>query len=130
MNATLWTGRILGIVCVLFLLFDAAIHVLNVTPVVQAMAQLGFRDGVAVWLGIVELACIVLYVVPRTSVLGAVLFTGYLGGATAAQVRIGSASFWFPVFMGVLLWASLYLRDARLRTMFPVNRGTTVPETT
>ena len=116
----MWTGRVIAALCVLFLLFDATIHILNPAPVVQAMTQLGFRDGVAMWLGIVELACIAVYVYPRTAVLGALLLTGYLGGATAVQVRIGSASIWFPVFFGVLLWAALYLQDARVRAVLPI----------
>lgn len=111
-----WAGRVITALCVLFLLFDAGIHVLNTPPVVQGFAQLGFSDSVAVPLGIVELICIVLYVIPRTSVLGAILLTGYLGGATAAQVRIGGP-FLFSIFIGLLVWAGLALRHERLRSV-------------
>jgi hypothetical protein len=104
---------------VLFLLFDSVIHVLNVPPVVQAFAQLGFPDTLALAIGIVELVCIALYVFPRTSVLGAILLTGYLGGATAIQVRVGG-SFVFSIIVGVLVWAGLYLRDERLRAFIPL----------
>lgn len=98
----------------LFLLFDSVIHLLNIPPVVQAFAHLGMPDSLAVGIGILELVCIVVYVIPRTSILGAILLTGYLGGATAIQVRIGGP-FLFSIVVGVLVWAEFYLRDDRLR---------------
>lgn len=114
-----WAGRIISGFCVLFMLFDSVIHLMNIPPVVQAFAQLGFSDGLAVPLGIIELVCIALYVVPRTSVLGAILLTGYLGGATAAQVRIGGPSF-FSVLIGLLIWAGLALQDDAVRHLIPM----------
>lgn len=104
----------------LFLVFDGVIHVLNVQQVKDSMAELGFASGAAVGIGVVELALLVLYVVPRTAPLGAVLLTGYLGGAVAAQVRIEApllSTALFPVWTGVLLWLGLYLRDARVREL-------------
>ena len=116
-------GLVLTALVVAFLLFDAVIHLLDVTPVKDAMAQLGFRPGAAAVIGLVELACLVLFVVPRTSVLGAILLTGYLGGAVAAQLRIEAPLFstlLFPVYTGVLMWAGLWLRDADLRAPAPL----------
>ncbi len=121
MKSMLWAGRIISAFCVLFLIFDSVIHLLNVPPVVQAFAQLGYSDALALPLGIIELVCIALYVIPRTSILGAILMTAYLGGATAAQVRIGGP--WlFSVFIGVLIWAGLFLQDEDLRALVPLRR--------
>src|SRR5687767_8714341 len=85
-----WAGLVLGALVVLFLLFDAVIHVMKIPPVVEAFTQLGYPVSASVPLGIIELVCLALYVVPRTSFLGAVLLTGYLGGAVAIHLRIGS----------------------------------------
>ena len=121
-RARVWTARILAGWVVLFLLFDAVIHILKIAPVVQAFSQLGYPLSTAVGLGVVEIVCVVLYVVPRTSVLGAILLTGYLGGATATQLRIGAPAFplLFPVIVGVLIWGALLLRDGRLRALLPL----------
>ncbi len=103
-----------------FLLFDAVLHLLRTQPVVDSFAELGFPAGAAVPIGLLELACLVLYAIPRTSVLGAILLTGYLGGAVCAHVRIGSpllSTALFPVYLGVAVWAGLYLRNARLRDL-------------
>jgi hypothetical protein len=103
-----------------FLLLDAVLHVLEVEPVREAMATLGYAPGAAVLIGVVELACVALYLVPRTAVLGAVLLTGYLGGAVAAQLRIEAplaSTLLFPVYLGVAMWAGLWLRDARVRRL-------------
>jgi hypothetical protein len=115
----LWAGRIVSAVAVLFLLLDATIHVLKPPPVVEAFAALGFPIALSTQIGILELVCVLVYVIPRTAILGAVLLTGYLGGATAVQVRAGHATFEciFPALIGVLLWAGLLLRDRRLRAL-------------
>ena len=121
----LWAGRIMSALPVLFLLFDGVIHIMRIPPVVEAFAKLGYSISLAIPLGIIEIACIVLYVIPRTSVLGAVLLTGYLGGAVATNLRTGAPLFsnvLFPVYVGVLLWGGLYLRDNALRAVFPVRR--------
>jgi hypothetical protein len=118
----LWTARIIGAWVVLFLVFDGVIHVLKPAPVITAFAELGYPVRYSLGLGILELACTALFVIPRTSILGAILLTGYLGGATATQLRIGAGLFplLFPSFLGVLLWGSLVLRDDRLRTFIPL----------
>jgi hypothetical protein len=121
----LWTGRILSALGVLFMLFDGIIHILKITPVVEAFAQLGYPLGTARALGVIELICVALYLLPRTSVLGAVLLTGYLGGAIATQVRIGASLFsttLFPIYVALFLWGGLYLRDERVRSLIPMRR--------
>ena len=111
-------GRALTGLVSAFLLFDSAIHLLNIAVVEDGARTLGFDPATMPFIGLLELACLALYVVPRTSLLGAVLLTGYLGGAFCAQLRIEAPVFstlLFPVYVGVLAWAGLYLRDARLR---------------
>jgi hypothetical protein len=120
---SLWAGRIASGLVVAFLLFDAVIHLMKPAPVVEAFAKLGFPLRLAVPLGIIELVCILLYVVPRTSILGAILLTGYLGGAIAIQLPTGNSLFGevlFPVYIGVILWGGIYLRDERLRALIPL----------
>jgi hypothetical protein len=122
-KAALWAGRTLSGLAVLFLLFDAIIKLLRHPAAVQGATQLGYPESVVFGLGIVLLVCLVLYLVPRTSVLGAVLFTGYLGGAVATHVRVGNPLFshvLFPVYVAAFLWAGLWLRDERLRAVVPV----------
>ncbi len=123
-RARLWTGRVISILITLFMLFDCLGHFLKPAPVVQAFAQLGFPLRFSVPLAIVELVCVALYVIPRTAVLGAILLTGYLGGAVAIQLRVGNPFFaetLFPVYIGILLWGGLVLRDPRLRVLTKVN---------
>jgi hypothetical protein len=124
-SGRLWAGRILTALPVLFLLFDVVIHFLKPALVVTGFEQLGWSASLSVPLAIVELVCLVLYLIPRTSVLGAVLLTGYLGGAVATNLRVGAPLFTnilFPVYVGLFLWGGLYLRDAGLSAVFPVRR--------
>jgi hypothetical protein len=123
-KTTLWIGRILGGVAVLFLLFDAVIHLTKPAPVAAAFAELGYPVGLAVGLGILELVCLIVYLLPQTSVLGAILLTGYLGGAVASNLRVGHSLFEdvFPVLVGGLVWAGLYVREDRLRVLVPLRR--------
>jgi len=121
----LWAGRVISSLAVLFLLFDSVIHIMNVAPVREAFAQLGYSASLARPLGVIEVACVVLYVIPRTAVLGTILLTGYLGGAVATNLRAGLPLFshvLVPVYIGLLLWGGLYLRDERLRAVIPVRR--------
>ena len=113
----LWTGRILGGLAVLFLAFDGIIKVLQIGAATESTAQLGYPVGVVLPLGLLQLACLALYLIPRTAPLGAILLTGYLGGAIATHVRVESPTFSliFPVIIGALLWVGLSLRDARVR---------------
>ena len=120
-NIPLWIGCILTTLSVLFLAFDTVIKVLNMAPAVEATTQLGYPASAVVGIGILELICLALYVFPRTANLGAILFTGYLGGAIATQVLAGANLFIliFPVIIGTLLWGGLYLRDNKLRALIP-----------
>jgi len=120
-KGALWTGRIMSALPALFLLFDGAMKLVQPDPVVKATVELGYAESVLLPLGIVLLVCTVLYLVPRTAVLGAILLTGYLGGAVATHVRAGQGPFeiLFPVLFGALLWGGLVLRDVRLRSLLP-----------
>lgn len=115
----LWAGRIMSALPALFLLVDGGMKLAKPATVVEATVRLGYAESVIFGLGIVLLACTVLYLVPRTSILGAILLTGYLGGAVATHVRIGDDWFpiFFPVILGILLWGGLFLRDDRLRAL-------------
>ena len=120
---SLWAGRIITGLVAAFLVFDAVIHIMKPAPVVEAFAKLNFPIRFAVPLGIIELVCILLYVIPRTSILGAIFLTGYLGGAIAIQLPTGNPFFGevvFPAYIAVFLWGGIYLRDERLRTMVPL----------
>jgi hypothetical protein len=123
-KTTLWAGRIISALALLFLIFDSVIKVLNLAPAVEATTQLGYPASLVIGIGILELACLAIYVIPRTSVLGAILLTGYLGGAIATQLRAGSALFSvvFPIIVGVLIWGGLFLREDRLRALIPLRR--------
>ena len=106
----------------LFLLVDALVKVLGVAAASEATAQLGWSEPLLLPLGVLELMCLALYLLPQTAVLGAILWTGYLGGAVATHVRIGNPMLshaLFPVYVGALLWLGLWLRDARLRALLP-----------
>jgi hypothetical protein len=121
----LWTGRILTALAALFLLFDSVTHMMQIAPVVEAMNQLGYPAHLALSLGIIQLICLLLYLIPSTSLLGAVLLTAYLGGAVATNLRIGAPLFsnvLFPVYLGLFIWGGLYLRDERLRALFPLRK--------
>src|SRR5439155_21001041 len=103
----LWAGGVMRVVAIVFLRVDAAVKVLELPPAVEGTAQLGYPTSVVFGLGMLQLACLVLYLVPRTSVLGAVLWTGYLGGAVATHVRVGNPLFThtlFPIYAAALLW--------------------------
>jgi hypothetical protein len=113
------TGWILSVVPCLLLLFSAAMKFARPPAVLEGTTKLGWPDRLALALGILELACTVLYLIPRTAVLGAILLTGYLGGATATHVRIGDP-FVMTVVLGVVLWLGLYLREPRLRALLPL----------
>ena len=118
----LWAGRIVSALPVLMLLFSGVLKLVKPARVVESFARFGYDESLILVLGIVEIVCTLIYVIPRTSVLGAVLLTGYLGGATATHVRIGDPSFVAPIIFGVLVWGGLFLRDARIRALLPLRR--------
>ena len=119
-----WTGRVFSALAILFFVFDGGIKLIPIAPVTESMAALGWPtdDHLARGLGALLLACTALYAYPRTALLGAVLITGYLGGAMATQLRVGNPLFsrqLFGVYLGLLVWGGLWLRDAHLRAVFP-----------
>jgi len=113
----LWTGRVITAWLVLFLVFDAMVKILKSGAAVEGTTRLGYPEHLIVILGIVELVCLIAYVVPLTSIVGAILLTGYFGGATATQVRVESPWFLLPVVLGGLTWAALCLRDPRVGSL-------------
>lgn len=126
-SGTLWTGRVLSGLIILFMIFDGVIKLPPLDVVTQTMVPLGWPGDVNVarMLGIIGLISTALYALPRTSVLGAILLTGYLGGAIATNMRVGSPLFshtLFGVYLGIILWSGLYLRDPRVRALIPFSR--------
>lgn len=118
----LWTGRIISGFVALFLIVDGALRLIGFAPYVEGLVKVGYPASQAPWIGLALLVSTILYLIPRTAILGAILVTGYLGGATATQVRIEDPWFLFPVVLGVLAWAGLYVREARLRALIPLKR--------
>jgi len=121
-SRTHWIGLVMSGLVIAFLLFDAAIKLVPIAPVTETMAALGYPPGLERGLGVLTLVCTLLYAVPRTSVLGAILLTGLFGGAMATHLRVGSPLFshlLFGLYLGLLMWGGLYLRDARLRALIP-----------
>lgn len=115
------TGRVLSGVAVLFLAFDAAMKLLQVPMAVEGTIQLGYPASSLLVIGLIQVVCLAVYLVPRTAILGAVLWTGYLGGAIATHLRVGNPLFThmlFPIYVAALLWGGLWLRDRRLRGVF------------
>ena len=122
-NASLWAGRVMTGLAVAFLVFDALMKFTSASVVVDASNQLGIPLRLNPGIGIVLLVCVALYAFPRTSVLGAILLTGYLGGAVAMHARVGNPFFshlLFPIYVGALVWGGLYLRDPPLRALIPL----------
>jgi len=122
---SLWAGRVISSLAVLFLVFDVVMKFIQPAPVPvkEAFVHLGWPLSLSVSLGIVLLGCTTLYVIPKTSILGAILLTGYLGGAVATHLRVGDPPFshiLFPTYLGALLWLGLYLRERRLRRLIPL----------
>ena len=124
-KTALWAGRIASALVVMFLIFDGVIKLMEIGPVLESFAELGYPASQARGIGILVLACCLLYAIPRTSVLGAILVTGLLGGAITSHVRVGDPVFshvLFGAYIGVFAWGGLFLRDVRLRALLPVRR--------
>ena len=127
-KARIWTGRILFGFSVVFLLFDGVTKLMLIKPVTDAMPPLGYPVSLARPIGTILLVCLAFYVIPRTAVFGAILLTGFLGGAVATNFRVGNPLFshdLFPIYIALMVWGGLYLRDAQLRALIPF-RGTNV----
>jgi hypothetical protein len=124
-KGSLWAGRIVSVIAALFLLLDGGMKLAKPAFVVEATRNLGYSESVIVPIGAVLIVCTILYLIPATSVLGAILLTGYLGGAVATHVRTGAGPFpiVFAVTFGLLLWLALYLTDERLRALVPLRNS-------
>ena len=123
---TIWVGRIMSGLVALFLLFDSIIKVMKLALAVEGTTQLGYSKSVVVGIGVVELVCLIVYLIPQTSIFGAILLTGYLGGAIATHVRVDdplATHTLFPIYVAVLVWGGLFCRSRRLRVLIPVQRS-------
>ena len=124
-RSRLWTARIVAGIIAAFMLFDAAMKFVNPAPVREAFARTGWPVHLSPVLGAILLASTILWLVPRTSIVGAILLTGYLGGAVAANLRLEEPVFshtLFPVYFGVLLWGSMWLRDPQIQGLIPLRK--------
>jgi hypothetical protein len=126
-KATLWTGRVLSGLAVMFMLMDAVMKLIKAQQVIDVtVGELGYQEHHILVLGVLGLACTIIYIVPKTALLGAVLLTAYFGGAVATHLRLDNPLFshmLFPVYLGILTWGGLWLRSKRLRELFPIIKG-------
>jgi DoxX-like family len=127
LGTRIWAARVVSLIPILMMTFSGILKLMNFPAVVQGFVQLGIPADLILNIGIIELACTVIYAIPATSILGAILLTGLLGGATAANLRVGNGPTFMPIILGVLIWGGLYLRDARLRSLIPLRSS---PQTT
>ena len=125
-KSRLWTGRVMSWFAILFLLFDATLKFIKPPAVIETTVnELGYAEHHIIVMGILGLSVTILYLIPKTSILGAVLLTGYLGGAIATHLRVDNPLFshmLFPVYIGILVWGGIWLRDERLRALFPFKK--------
>ncbi len=119
----LWTGRVVSAIPAIMLLFAGGMKLTKSAAVIQGFAQYGYSDHLIVVIGTLEIACTIVYLIPSLSVIGAILMTAFLGGATASNVRIGNPSYVITVVLGILVWAGLYLRDARMQALIPLRES-------
>jgi DoxX-like protein len=118
----LWTGRVISSIPVLLMVFSATMKLIKAAPVVQGMPRYGYPESQIVIIGVLELLSCIVYLIPSTAVLGAILMTGYLGGATATNFRIGDPSYIMTFLLGVFVWGGLFFRDGRVRALIPFRR--------
>jgi DoxX-like protein len=121
-KAALWTGRVMSALPVLMILFGSVVKLMRLPSVVEAFTRIGMPERLILPVGTIELLCCVIYVIPQTAVLGAILMTGLLGGATITGLRIGDPSYPLPVILGMLAWGGLFMRDPRLRELIPMRK--------
>ena len=118
-KGALWTGWVISVLPAGLMIFSAVVKILKVPDVVKGMTEFGYPQHLIIPIGVVELTCAVIYLIPRSAVLGAILITGYLGGATATNVRVQNPGFFLPALLGMLAWFGLFLRDRRIRSLIP-----------
>jgi hypothetical protein len=121
-KTTLWIGRVMSALPVLLVLFGSVVKLMKTASVVEGFVRAGVPERLIIPVGIIELVCVAVYVIPQTAVLGAILMTGLLGGATITNLRIGDPTYPMPVVLGMLAWGGLFLRDTRLRELIPIRK--------
>jgi DoxX-like family len=121
-KTALWTGRVMSALPVLLVLFGSVVKLMKTASVVEAFVRAGIPERLIIPVGIIELVCVIVYLIPQTAVLGAILMTGLLGGATITNLRIGDPTHPMPIVLGMLAWGGLFLRDLRLRDLIPIRR--------
>jgi hypothetical protein len=121
-KTTLWIGRVMSALPVLLVLFGSVVKLMKTASVVEGFVRAGVPERLIIPVGIIELVCVIVYVIPQTAVLGAILMTGLLGGATITNLRIGDPTYPMPVVLGMLAWGGLFLRDTRLRELIPIRK--------
>jgi hypothetical protein len=121
-KTTLWIGRVMSALPVLMVLFSSVMKLMKMAAVVEGFAHAGVPERLIIPVGIIELVCVIVYVIPQTAVLGAILMTGLLGGATITTLRIADPTYPMPVVLGMLAWGGLFLRDTRLRDLIPIRK--------
>lgn len=122
-KAALWTGRVMSALVILMILFSSVMKLMKPPAVVEGFVRAGVPERLIIVVGVIELACAIVYAIPQTAVLGAILMTGLLGGATLTEVRIGDPTWPVPVVLGMLAWGGLFMRDLRLREMIPLRKA-------
>lgn len=118
----LWAGRIMSALPGLLILLGSVMKLMRLPSVLEGFARAGVPERLIIPVGLIELICVVIYLIPRTAVLGAILMTGLLGGATITTLRVGDPTYPMPVILGMLAWGGLYMRDARIRELIPLRR--------
>jgi uncharacterized membrane protein YphA (DoxX/SURF4 family) len=121
-KAMIWIGWVLTVLPSLMLIMSGSMKLLKSDEFLKSFEHLGYPGHLALILGVVELSCTLIYLIPRTAVLGAILLTGYLGGAVATHARLLETQFVAPVILGIVIWGGLYLRDPRVRALIPFRR--------
>lgn len=123
-KTALWTGRVMSALPVLLVLSGSIMKLMKLPAVIEGFAKAGAPERLILPVGIIELTCVVVYLIPRTAVLGAILMTGLLGGATITTLRIGDPTYPMPVILGMLAWGGLFMRDPRVRELIPIRKKT------
>jgi hypothetical protein len=121
-KTTLWIGRVMSALPVLLVLFGSVVKLMKTASVVEGFVRAGVPERLIIPVGIIELVCVIVYLIPQTAVLGAILMTGLLGGATITNLRIGDPTYPMPIVLGMLAWGGLFLRDTRLRELIPIRK--------
>jgi len=121
-KTTLWISRVMSALPVLLVLFGSVVKLMKTASVIEGFVRAGVPERLIIPVGVIELVCVIVYVIPQTAVLGAILMTGLLGGATITNLRIGDPTYPMPVVLGMLAWGGLFLRDTRLRELIPIRK--------